>query len=135
MAFYALGMPDMPGAPPDGGRGGFTGVEAERSTFKVPQLYNLTDASFMGHGSTFRSVREIVDYYVEAVPAETLPPGRVTDQFRPLQLSDQQVDDLIIFLESALRDPDLGRYQPESVPSGGCIPANDPQARRDLGCD
>jgi len=135
MAFYALGMPDMAGAPPDPGRGGLTGREEDRFTYKVPQLYNLSDASFLGHGSTFRSIRDVVDYYVNAVPAVNLPPGRVTDQFQPLVLSDQQIEDLIAFLETALNDPDLDRYQPESVPSGGCIPANDPASRRDLGCD
>jgi cytochrome c peroxidase len=135
MAFYALGMPDMPGAPPDPGRGGLTGVEQDRFTYKVPQLYNLTDAGFMGHGSSFRSMREVIDYYVNAVPAVNLPPGRITDQFQPLELTDQEVEDLIVFLESALNDPDLERYQPDSVPSGGCIPANDPAARLDLGCN
>lgn len=135
MAFYALGMPDMPGAPPDPGRGGLTGLEEDRFTYKVPQLYNLTDAGFMGHGSSFRTVREVVDYYVNAVPAVNLPPDRITDQFRPLELTKDEIEDLIAFLETALNDPALDRYEPESVPSGGCIPANDPAARQDLGCN
>jgi cytochrome c peroxidase len=134
MAFYALGMPDMPGAPPDPGRAGLTGQEVDRFTYKVPQLYNLSDARFMGHGSTFRTIREVVDYYVEGVPAVNLPPDRFPDQFRELPLSDQEVSDLIAFLETGLRDPDLMRYQPTSVPSGTCIPANDPLARQQLGC-
>ena len=134
MAFYALGMPDMPGAPTDPGRAGLTGEESDRFTYKVPQLYNLTDAGFMGHGSSFRSMREVIDYYVEGVPAVSLPLDRFPDQFRPLDLTDQEIDDLIAFLESALRDPDLMRYQPGSVPSGSCIPANDPLARQQLGC-
>ena len=135
MAFYALGMPDMPGDVPDRGRGGFTGRPSEEYTYKVPQLYNLTDASFMGHGSSFRSMREVVDYYAAGVPDVHLPPGRVTNQFHPLTLTRGQIDDLVAFLEGALQDPDLGRYQPPSVPSGGCIPANDPAARTDLGCN
>lgn len=89
----------------------------------------------MGHGSSFRSMREVVDYYAAGVPAVHLPPGRVTNQFHPLTLTRGQIDDLAAFLEGALRDPDLGRYQPPSVPSGGCIPANDPAARTDLGCN
>jgi cytochrome c peroxidase len=135
MAFYSLGMPDMPGDAPDRGRGGFTGRPSEEYTYKVPQLYNLTDASFMGHGSTFRSMREVVDYYVTGIPDVHLPPDRVTNQFHPLTLTQAQIDDLVAFLEQALNDPDLQRYQPPSVPSGGCIPANDPAARADLGCN
>lgn len=135
MAFYALGMPDMPGAPPDPGRAGLTGLEEDRFTYKVPQLYNLTDAGFMGHGSTFRTVREVIDYYVEGEPAIHLPAERFPDQFEPLSLTDQEITDLIAFLETALNDPELSRYQPESVPSGTCIPANDPVARQQLGCN
>ncbi|MGB1049517.1 MAG: cytochrome-c peroxidase [Rhodothermales bacterium] len=134
MAFYALGMPDMPGVSPDPGRGGLTGEDRDRFTYKVPQLYNLTDAGFMGHGSSFRTMREIVDYYVEGVPAISLPPDRFPDQFRRLDLTEQEIEDLIVFLETALRDPDLERYQPTSVPSGACIPANDPLARHQLAC-
>jgi cytochrome c peroxidase len=89
----------------------------------------------MGHGSSFRNMREIVDYYVAGVPDVSLPAGRVTNQFHPLTLTRQQIDDLVAFLETALRDPDLQRYQPAAVPSGGCIPANDPAARADLGCN
>lgn len=134
MAFYALGMPDMPGAPPDPGRAGLTGLEEDQFTYKVPQLYNLTDAGFMGHGSSFRTIREVVDYYVEGEAAVNLPPERFPNQFRPLQLTQEEVSDLIAFLESALRDPDLARYEPDAVPSGACIPANDPLARQQLGC-
>lgn len=134
MAFYALGMADMPGTPAHQGRGGFTGETDFEFTFKVPQLYNLTDAGFMGHGGTFRSIQEVVDYYVVGIPDVTLPEGRVTNQFHPLELTRDQIDDLVAFLAEALHDPDLMRYQPESVPSGGCIPANDLASRADLGC-
>ena len=79
-------------------------------------------------------MREVVDYYVEGVPAVSLPLDRFPDQFRPLDLTDQEIADLIAFLETALRDPDLMRYQPDSVPSGRCIPTNDPLSRQQLGC-
>jgi len=133
MAFYALGMPDMPGES-SLGRGEFLGEEESVFKFKVPSLYNLADSPFLGHGGTFSSVAEVVDYYVTGVPEQSLPAGRVTDQFHPLTLTTGQVADLIEFVRGALRDPELDRYVPSSVPSGGCIPANDTQARADLGC-
>jgi cytochrome c peroxidase len=138
MAFYALGMPDMPGVASDSktsaGRGGFTGAEADRHTFKVPQLYNLADSPFLGHGGTFNSIRDVVEYYNAGIPAVALPPGRVTPQFRPLALTGREMDRLAAFLEHALRDPDLDRYVPSALPSGNCFPANDPEARQALGC-
>ncbi len=138
MAFYALGMPDMPGVALDSrtaaGRGGFTRLESDRHTFKVPQLYNLADSPFLGHGGTFNSIREVVEYYNAGIPAVSLPAGRVTPQFHPLSLTDREMDALVAFLENALRDPDLHRYVPSALPSGNCFPANDPEARQVLGC-
>jgi cytochrome c peroxidase len=147
MAFCALGMPDLPegapgvhgtvaGKPETRGRGGFTGVAADDYRYKVPQLYNLTDAGFLGHGGTFRSVREVVEYVLAGVPANpAVPPSQLAPEFRPIALPRGAVDDLVAFLEEALRDPDLSRYLPESLPSGSCFPNNDPQTREDLGFD
>jgi len=141
MAFYALGMRDLSGpsvikAPPENlGRGGFLRSAASNYTFKVPQLYNMKNSPFLGHGGRFLSVQSVVDYYEVGLPEMNLPPGTVTDQFHPLVLTAQEKADLVVFLEDALRDPNLKRYEPTSVPSGGCIPANDAQARLDLGCN
>jgi cytochrome c peroxidase len=141
MAFYALGMPDLSGAgvirPPSEskGRGDFLTNNQADYKFKVPQLYNMSDAPFLGHGGTFKSVAEVIDYYVAAVPDRFLPAGTLTGQFQPLTLTNAEIRDLNSFLNDALKDPDLMRYQPKSVPSGGCIPANDIQSRLDLGCN
>ena len=102
--------------------------------FKVPQLYNLKDAPFYGHGGSFTSMREVVEYYNDAIPAVDLPDGRAPVFFRPLELTDQEIADLTLFLEDALRDPALARYAPATLPSGQCTPGNDPAARADLGC-
>ena len=67
MTFYALGMNNLdgPGVYGDGpaaaeganlGRASFTGNPADEYKFKTPQLYNLTDSPFYGHGGNFRSV-------------------------------------------------------------------------------
>ena len=140
MDFYALGMPDMPGTTMAEhemevlGRGGFTGEEEEEFKFKVPQIYNLRDAPFYGHGGTFRTIREVVEYYNEGVPAVDLPPGRLAVFFEPLELTEEEVDDLTLFLTESLYDPNLRRYEKATLPSGNCTPANDEQAKRDLGC-
>jgi cytochrome c peroxidase len=71
MAFRAIGMGDLEGTGVTGydptkpehlGRGGFTGIADDNFKFKVPQLYNLTDSPFLGHGGMFTSLREILDY-------------------------------------------------------------------------
>ncbi len=141
MDFYALGMkdmegPDVLGAPKDLslGRGDFLADPAEDFKFKVPQLYNLVDSPFWGHGGTFRSMREIVEYYNDAIPDIDIPADKIPSRFRPLDLTEQEIDDLVVFLTVSLYDPDLDRYSVTELPSGNCTPANDLQARADLGC-
>jgi cytochrome c peroxidase len=151
MTFYALGMNDLDGAVdprvdlrafggtvPDDvrrGRGGFTGRTADDYRFKTPQLYNLTDTPFYSHGASFSSVRDVIAYKNAAVPQNPLVPAeRLSSYFRPLGLSESEIDDLTAFIEEALYDPELMRYVPAVLPSGNCTPHNDAQSRQELGC-
>lgn len=140
MDFYALGMPDANGAAQSEsvverlGRGGFIGDPEEEHKYKVPQIYNLKDSPFYGHGGTFRTIREVIEYYNDGIPAIELPAGRITNRFKPLDLTAEEIDDLVLFVTESLYDPDLDRYAPQSLPSGQCTPANDPAARTELGC-
>ena len=145
MAFYALGMNDLEGPgiygnSPIGneelGRGGFTGIAEDNYKFKVPQLYNLKDSPFLGHGGDFSSIREIIEYKNRAVAAKSdVPSTQLAGEFVPLGLSDREIDDLTTFIASGLYDPNLDRYNPNILPSGFCFPNNDAQTRLDLGCD
>jgi len=144
MDFYALGMPDLNGAgvygtSPDKtenlGRGGFTGNAADNYKFKVPQLYNLKDSPFLGHGGTFTSVREIIEYKNAAQSINSaVPASQLAPEFTPLGLTDEEISNLTLFVESALYDAELYRYEPSSLPSGFCFPNNDLGTKNDLGC-
>lgn len=153
MTFYALGMNDLDGAwdvtrvnlapfggtVPDAarkGRGGFTGLAEDEYKFKTPQLYNLLDSPHYGHGASFATVREVIEYKNAAVAENAIvPAGQLASEFQPLALSSHEIDDLVVFIEDALYDPRLLRYVPQRLPSGNCFPANDEQARLDLGCE
>ena len=147
MEFHAIGMNDLHECglpvfrtPSDDpailGRGGFTKREEDMFKFKVPQLYNLADSPFYGHGSSFVTVREVVAYKNAAIPENpTVPESQLSPAFKPLNLTESEIDDITAFLETALRDPNLERYVPESLPSGQCFPNNDPLSQMDLGCN
>ena len=68
--FFAVGFDDLDtndiiGEVADGvrlGRGGLTGDPADNYKFKIPQLYNLADINVFGHGGSFSSVREVIEY-------------------------------------------------------------------------
>ena len=144
MEFYGLGMHDLDAVIPNAigavdaarGRGGFTGIPFDDFKFKVPQLYNLTDSPFFGHGANFLSVKEVINYKNEAVPQnQNVPDTHLAEEFVPLGLTAQEINDLTAFLEISLNDGDLNRYVPDELPSGLCFPNNDPQSVIDLGCE
>jgi cytochrome c peroxidase len=144
MTFYSYCMKDLEGPGVIGGvddatrrgRGGFTGNPADDYKFKTPQLYNLYDARFFGHGATFHSVRDVIKYKNRALPQDDgIPESQIAEEFRPLGLTETEMDELAAFVESALHDPELMRYQPDSVPSGECVIDNDGPSRIDLGCE
>lgn len=103
------------------GRGGFTGNSSYDYKFKIPQLYNLADTSVFGHGASFRSIREVIEYKNRAIPQSAAARGNLDSRFIPLGLTSDELSDLELFLTVSLYDPDLNRYQPENVPSGECV--------------
>ena len=135
--FHAIGMHDLEGPgiygnDPDAkanaakGRGGFTGNDYDMYTFKTPQLYNLKDSPFYGHGGNFTDIQSVIRYKNGAIPQNTkVPHSYLSPDFRPLRLSDAEVRKLSEFVENALYDPDLMRFVPSSTPSGQCFPNND----------
>ncbi len=144
MQFDALGMDDLDGPGIYGtegadatnkGRGGFTGNSVDDYKFKVPQLYNLKDSPFFGHGGNFTDVRSVIQYKNNAVPENSaVPAGQLSELFVPLELTDDEITDLVNFIENGLYDADLFRYVPLELPSGNCIPNNDPVSQVDQGC-
>ncbi len=144
MAFYGYGMNDLralnnvfqTGDEDHKGRGGFTGLAADDYTYKVPQLYNMKDSPFLGHGASFNSIREVVEYKNVGVAEHSgVPTSQLSSEFKPLGLTDDEVTDLTAFMETALYDANLKRYLPDALPSGNCFPVNDAQSKIDLGCN
>jgi cytochrome c peroxidase len=141
--FFAVGFSDLDineiiGEVASGvrlGRGGLTGREEDNYKFKVPQLYNLADINVFGHGGSFTSIRDVVEYKNNGVRQNEASTANLDYRFVPLNLSSTQIDDLVEFLKVSLRDPDLMRYEPTMLPSGLCVINNDTTSRADLGCD
>ncbi len=144
MEFHALGMSDLSGNGVIGtvdeatskGRGGFTNNPEDDFTFKTPTLYNLKDVSFLGHGGSFRTVKEVIEYKNNAVAQNPgVPAEKLSSLFAPLGLNEDELEQLSLFVENALYDANLSRYVPEATPLGSCFPNADDQSKSDLGCD
>jgi len=118
------------------GRGGFTGDDLDQFKFKVPPLYNLIDTEVFGHGASFTSLEDVIRYKIEAIPQHPqVDIGDLDYRFTPLDLTEEEIANLVEFLEVGLRDDNLMRYVPESLPSGNCPVNNDEVSRQELGCD
>lgn len=144
MEFHALGMDDLSGANVHGildeatikGRGGFTNNPDDDYAFKTPTLYNLKDVNHLGHGGNFSSVKEIIEYKNEGVAQNAIVPlAKLSSQFQPLGLTNEEINQLTAFIEIALYDPNLKRFVPESTPLNNCFPNADEQSKIDMGCD
>lgn len=145
MEFHAIGLNDFdptvvvnfdPKDPANLGRGGFTKNEEDNYKFKVPQLYNLKDSPFYGHGASFTSIKELISYK-NAGKAENsrVPKSQLATDFVPLGLTEEEIEALADFIEHGLYDPNLTRYEPRQLPSSMCFPNNDWMSREDLGCN
>ena len=51
-----------------------------------------------------------------------------------LHLNDSEIKALCDFIENALYDPNLKRYEPDHVPSGFCFPNADKMSKIQLHC-
>lgn len=146
MDFYALGMNDLTtgtyGAinadenkAEHKGRGGFTGKDEDMFKFKVPQLYNLKGIEFLGHGAQFRNVKEVLEYKNKGVASNAkVPSNKLSPEFKPLNLTALEIQQIQAFIENALFDPNLQRYVPDFLPSLLCFPNNDLEAKKDRSC-
>jgi len=145
MNFHALGTTDMyevgglntgPDDVRNLGRGMFTGRPADMHNFKVPQLYNLKQYETFFHGSSKLSIREVVEFKLKAQSENpAVSTADLSPLFKPVDLTEEEINYLIDFLENALFDPNTNRFVPDAVLSGYCFPHNDPQARDDMGCE
>jgi len=144
--FHALGVLDMdqhidaldrnPNDRRNFGRGGFTMKEEDMYKFKVPGIYNMKDTPFYFHGSSKTSLMDVVEYKLNADPENIrVDKSKMSSKLIKTVLSDNEKEQLVAFLENALRDPDLVRYKPEFIGSGLCYPNNDVVSQIDLGCD
>jgi cytochrome c peroxidase len=61
--------------------------------------------------------------------------SNIADEMGSIQLTEEEVSDLVYFLENSLYDAELLRYIPDAVKSGNCFPNADGQSRIDLGCN
>ena len=147
MEYHALGVYDMdqhpqsvkadnPIARRNLGRGGFTLREEDMFKFKVPGIYNIGDSEHFFHGSSAKTLEELIDYKDLAEKEnERVPDELMSRKFSKLNLSEKEKSQLVEFIKNGLKDPNIVRFQPDFVMSGNCIPNNDKESQDFLDCN
>jgi len=114
--FKVIGVPRLEDEAEDRGRGDVAGA-AFKGAFKVPTLRNVALTAPYMHNGRFKTLDEVLDFYAKGGgPGMGVETPNLDDKIRPINLTYEQRQDLIAFLnaltdESALKDP------PRRVPS------------------
>jgi cytochrome c peroxidase len=101
-----------PEAIEDQGRFEFTGLEADRGTFRVPTLRNARQSGPYFHNGAVHSFEDAIAHEVDQQVGRGLREPLSTDEFT----------DLVRFLRRSLADSSREQHPPKYVPSGLAIP-------------
>ncbi len=89
----------------DPGRGGVTGKLGEMGAFRVPTLRNISRTAPYMHDGRFWTLREVVEHYnFHLKPSPTIDNILAPNIGIGLGLTEQNLDDLVYFLEVMLTD-------------------------------
>ncbi len=99
---------------PDLGRQVVTGQLGDRGSFKTPTLREIARTAPYMHDGRFATLREVVAYYNQGGTDNP----QLDEEVFPLKLTDQELDDLVRFLEEGLASPDYPVVAPvEAAPA------------------
>lgn len=98
--FHNIGV-GMTAKEPNLGRFGQTKEERHKGAFKTPTLRNLRYTAPYMHDGSEKTVRDVIEYYNRGGNKNPWIDGRVKE----LQLTKQEVDDLVAFMDALNGDP------------------------------
>jgi cytochrome c peroxidase len=96
-AFHNIGMGTQPGRI-DLGRFEHSKLDGDKSSFKTPGLREIKHTAPYMHDGSHKSLREVVEYYNKGGEANP----QLDEEIFPLKLTEQEVTDLVRFLEEGL---------------------------------
>jgi len=94
-SYHNLGV-GMDKPKPDLGRFDQTKAETDRGAFKTPTLRNVTQTAPYMHDGSEATLHQVVDFYNKG----GVKNPQLSKEVKPLNLQDDEIDDLVAFLES-----------------------------------
>ncbi len=109
--FHNLGV-GMAAAEPDLGRYLVTQAEVERGAFKTPPLRDISKTAPYMHDGSQATLQQVVEFYNQGGEANEW----LSDKIRPLHLNDQEVQDVVAFLNALDGEMPNDVSEPASLP-------------------
>ncbi|HEV7733725.1 MAG TPA: hypothetical protein VGR62_16270 [Candidatus Binatia bacterium] len=100
-SYHNLGV-GMTSKEPDLGRFAETKAESERGAFKTPTLRNIVQTPPYMHDGSEPTLLAVIDFYVKGGN----PNPSLAKEIKPLQLTAQEKQDLVAFMEALTGDVD-----------------------------
>jgi cytochrome c peroxidase len=79
--------------------------EHTRGQFRTPGLLSVAETAPYFHNGSAKTLRDVVEHYNRGGGDPGTYSGPLDPKIRPLQLTDQEMSDLVAFLESLTGDP------------------------------
>lgn len=110
-AFHNLGV-GINDLEPDVGRQAVTGLLGDRGAFKTPPLREVARTAPYMHDGRLETLEEVVDYYDKG----GTPNPQLDEEIFPLNLTDEEKADLVIFLKEGLSSENYPLVEPPELP-------------------
>ena len=109
--FHNVGV-GMDEKKPDLGRFSVTKLEGDRGSFKTATLREIARTAPYMHDGRFSTLQAVINFY----NAGGIKNPQLSEDIFPLKLSDQEINDLAIFLTEGLSSPDYPTVEPPELP-------------------
>ena len=110
-AFHNIGV-GMDAEKPDIGRFEISKLGGDRGAFKTPTLREIARTAPYMHDGSLKTLEEVVAHYVKG----GVENPQLDEEIFPLKLTDQQKQDLIVFLKEGLASDDYPLIEPPKLP-------------------
>jgi cytochrome c peroxidase len=109
--FHNIGV-GMDAKEPDVGRQAVSGLLGDRGAFKTPSLRDIARTAPYMHDGSLPTLEAVVDYYNKGGIANP----QLDEEIFPLNLTDEEKADLVIFLKEGLSSPEYPIVKPPKLP-------------------
>lgn len=110
-AFHNVGI-GMDADQPDVGRQAISKLGGDRGSFKTPTLREIARTAPYMHDGSLKTLEEVVEHYDKGGIANEF----LDEEIFPLNLTEQEKQDLITFLKDGLSSPDYPLHKPPQLP-------------------